>query len=134
MANPTYSYTHGSIAASDKVRLLVPDSVDFNRTPPARFSNEEITTLISMYSGDVFLAAAVACEIIAMDEAKRAISVSLPTGMSISRSSTPTFWMNRAKQIREEMRKIPWELIDSVSYNVGPLGEDWSEYIGEDEE
>lgn len=128
MSDPTYTYEHGSGNARDIIRLLIPDPVSPGKSPPARFSDQEISTLSDQASGDSQQAAALGCEIIAMDEAKRAISVSVSSGMSISRTNRPTFWLQRAKTLREHAAKIPWETVDSMDYDVDFTGEDYSEY------
>jgi hypothetical protein len=131
MANPTYQYEPGSGLQRDQIRLLIPDRVNKQRTIPAVFSDQEIADFMNI-TGSVLDAAAMACEVIAMDEAKRAISVSISSGMSIGRGSIPGFWLSRAKQLREMSSKIPWEFVDSVSYQIDGYGQDRSNYIGDE--
>jgi hypothetical protein len=130
MADPTYTYDPSSGLLRDDVRLLIPDPVNKSKNPQARFSDQEIERLGVQAGGSVKLAAALACEIIAMDEAKRSISVSINSGMSISRN-TANFWLQRAKALRDdvlEVNKVPWEDIDAVDYDVDYAGDDHSNY------
>jgi len=128
--DPTFTYSPGSGQQRDQLRLLIPDRPNPARATPAMFSDQELGEFLTM-GADVFNAAAMACEVVAMDEAKRAISVSITSGMSISRSSTPSFWLNRAKQLRDAAAKVPWEFVDSMSYHIDAYGQDRSSYIGD---
>lgn len=130
--NPTYTYQPGSGTIRDRIRQLIPDRVNIKRTPPAMFDDNEIAQFYAE-DGDVRLAAASACEVVAMDEAKRQVSVSISSGMSISRSGA-NLWLQRAKQLRDEAKKTPWEIIDSMDYDLSPFGEDNTRYIGDEEE
>lgn len=123
----TFSYVPRSGTNKDKLRLLIPDRPVKNRDPQARFSDEELNDIFDV-AGDLTEATAVACEIIAMDETKRMINVSINSGMSISRGNTPTYWLQRAKQIRDAAVKVPWEYIDNANYDIDGLGRDWTLY------
>ena len=127
----TYTYTAGSGNDKDKLRLLIPDRPVKGRDPQARFSDQEINDLLTV-GGTLYEAAALACEIVAMDETKRQMSVSINSGMSISRSGTPAYWLQRAKTLREIDIATPWEFIDSVGYDVDGYGRDHSEYLDDD--
>ena len=139
MAAPTFTYNVGA-TAKDNVRLLIPDRPikKDNQFPSARFSDQELEAILAMplVANDIAEAAATCCEIIAMDETKRMINVSINSGMSISRGNTPATWLARAKQIREMAAKVPWEYIESMDYAIDGLGIDHSTYVGdiEDEE
>ena len=128
-----FTYTAGSVQPLDRVRSLIPDKPDSTQTPQAFFEDAEILDRIEQEGGDLFEAAAQACEIIAMDKAKQALSVSLPTGFSISKTSIPSFFLQRAKMLREKARSIPVEEIDSVEYDVSQFGADLSDYVGDKE-
>ena len=127
METITYTYTPRSGQNRDKLRLLIPDRPVKGRDPQARFSDQELDDILEI-AGDLTEATATACEIIAMDETKRMINVSINSGMSISRSNTPTYWLQRAKQIRDAQLKVPWEAIDNADYDVDGLGRDWTRY------
>lgn len=129
----TYTYQPGSGITRDRIRQMIPDRVNIQRTPPAVFNDQEIAQFFTEF-GDVLLAAAGACEVIAMDEAKRQLSVSISSGMSISRSSNASVWLQRAKQMREAAGKVPWEFIDEAVVDYTVYGEDNSSYIGDPEE
>jgi len=135
MANaPTYTYVPGSGLPRDRVRLMIPDRpvVRANNKPPAMFSDQEIADFLAEY-GDPQLAAAGACEVVAMDEAKRQLSVSVSSGFSISRNGAQ-LWLTKAKQMRESAGKVPWEIVESASIDITKYGEDNSHYIGDPEE
>jgi hypothetical protein len=129
----TYTYNPSNGTLKDKVRLLIPDRPISRENDPAVFSDEEITLLASMHDNDPYLTAAAACEVIAMDRAKQAISFSI-NGMSVSKTSVPTFFMNRAKELKTQVGTEPWEDISSVDYTIGPFGEDRSSYVGDEDE
>jgi hypothetical protein len=131
VANPTFTYTAGSGTDKDKLRLLIPDRPVKGRAPEARFSDQELTDFLSM-GVTLFESAALACEVVAMDETKRMMSVSVNSGMSISRSGSPAFWLQRAKALRENELKTPWEYIDSVGYEIDGFGRDHSEYLDDE--
>jgi len=124
----TYSYKPRSGTLKDKLRLMIPDRPVKDRQPEARFADEELLDIIDIAGSDILEATATACEIIATDETKRMINVSINSGMSISRSNTPTYWLQRAKQIRDAALKTPWEYIDNVCYDVDGLGRDFTIY------
>jgi hypothetical protein len=124
----TYSYKPRSGAAKDKLRLMIPDRPVKNRQPEARFADEELLDIIDIAGNDLTEATATACEIIATDETKRMLSVSINSGMSISRSNTPSAWLQRAKQIRDAALKVPWEFVDNMHYDVDGLGRDITRY------
>lgn len=132
MANPTYTYVPGSGAIRDRIRQLIPDRVNVKRNPPAMFDDAEIAQFYAE-DGDVRLAAASACEVVAMNEAKRQLSFSISSGMSISRSGA-TLWLQRAKQLRESAAKVPWEFVDSAAIDIDRFGQDNSHYHGDTEE
>ena len=123
----TYSYTPGSGQAKDKVRLLIPDRTDPAKNPPAMFSDEELNDLLVESGGVATEAAATACEIIAMDSARQAISFSI-NGMNINKSSIPSFFLQRAKSLREQLDTTGDEFIDVMEYNVDQWGGDGTEY------
>ena len=130
MADPAYNYVPGSGTSRDRIRLLIPDRIRKGKQPPAVFDDNEINDLFVEY-GTILSAAAGACEIIAMDEAKRQLSVNISSGMSISRNGA-SLWLQRAKQLRDAEKAIagPWEFIDSVSYEIDQFGRDHSHYVG----
>lgn len=131
MPTPTYTYTPKSGNQRDKLRLMIPDRPVKERAPQARFSDEELEDFLEI-GGTLYEAAALACEVVAMDETKRMLSVSINSGMSISRSQSPAFWLQRAKTLRETENKTPWEFIDSMDYAIDGFGRDGSQYMDED--
>lgn len=132
MTAPSYTYTPKSGNDRDKLRLLIPDRPVKGRDPQARFCDEELEDLLET-GGTLYEAAALACEIVAMDETKRMMSVSISSGISVSRSQSPSYWLQRAKTLRESERTTPWEFIDAVDYAVDGFGRDGSVYMDEEE-
>lgn len=128
----TYTYTPRSGNNRDKLRLLIPDRPVKGRDPEARFSDQELEDILEI-SGTLPEAAATACEIVAMDETKRMISVSINSGMSISRSQSPSFWLQRAKALRDNELKTPWEYVDNMDYAIDGFGRDVTEYMDGDD-
>jgi hypothetical protein len=135
----TYNYTPGGTSDVDKLRLLIPDRLTNDYSPPAVFSDEELQSEMDIW-GDLFSAAASCCEQIAMDKAKQALLVSLEAGsggsaggrqlVSIDKRQVPGFFLKRADMLRQAAAGEPVEYIDSFDYYVTRFGEDLSEYIG----
>ena len=123
----SYTYDITGTAAKDKLRLIIPDRVNLGYDPPAVFQDEELATFLGIY-GSIVLAAAGACEVIAMDAAKQAISVSLPTGLSFNKSQIPSYFLQRAKMFREQEMAVGVEEVDYFDYHISPQGDDESEY------
>ncbi len=131
--NPKYEYNIPAQNNVDRVRLMIPDRPIAREHDPAVFSNEELQEFLTIEGENIKLAAADACEVIAMDRAKQAISVSINSGMSISKTSIPQYFLKRAQMLRETELKEPWEHIDSFNYAIDELGEDHTLYVGDEE-
>jgi hypothetical protein len=112
---------------------MIPDRVVTGRSKPAVFTDQEIALFLSEEGGDVRRAAANGCEVIGLDEERRKLSVSISSGMSISRSGGAAAWLQRAKQLREDAAKIPWEIVESAAIEFSKFGEDNSHYVGDPE-
>ena len=130
MAVPTYTYYHSGTDIVDLVRGLIPDRVDIEKKPPARFSNEELQRIAGLESNDPFMAAASCCEILATEATPNAISFSVSSGVSVSKTSVPSFYLSRAKQLRSTAQTTPSEYVNSAAFSIGHYGDDRSEYIG----
>jgi len=131
---PTYTYDHAGSSIVDLVRGLIPDRVDVAKTPPAKFSNEEISRIAGINTNDPFLTAACLCEVLATESTPGGISFSVSSGVSVSKGSIPSNYLARARQLRETARSIPCEIITSVAYKISHYGEDLSRYIGDSED
>ena len=126
----SYTYTPGANTTKDNMRLLIPDIPDHNKTPQAVFQDAELTRLVALES-ELKLAVALACEVIATDKAKTAISRSLAGEFSENKMSIPKYFLQRAAMFRKQVRMDPVEEIDSVSYEISEFGEDDSDYVGD---
>lgn len=120
-----FTYTAGADTTIDNMRLLIPDV-----TSPGIFQDEELLRL-SKLETELKLAVALACEVIATDKAKTAISRSLAGEFSENKINIPKFFLQRASMFRKQVDKDPVEEIDSVSYDINEFGEDDSEYVGD---
>jgi hypothetical protein len=126
-----YTYNHGSTTIKDRARLIIPDKPENNR---AVFSDEELADLGTLWGDDPFAVAAAACEIIAMDRAKQAVSFSI-NGASVNKAQIPSYFLQRAKELRQyAVTNQPWEYVESIAYSVSPLGISRSYYIGDEDE
>ena len=136
-----YNYTPGGTSDVDKLRLLIPDRLNKDFSPPAVFSDEELNSEVSIWS-DIFQAAASCCQQIAMDKAKQAIYVQIEAGsagtgggrqtVTIDKSKVPGFFLKRADTLLKASIE-PFESIDSFDYLVTHFGEIESEYVGNGE-
>lgn len=124
----SFSYTAGADTDIDNMRLLIPDI-----TSPGIFADEELTRIVALES-ELKLAVALACEIIATDKAKTAISRSLAGEFSENKINVPKYWLQRAAMFRKQVGAEPVEEVDSVSYEINEFGEDDSVYVGDIEE
>ena len=124
----SFSYTAGAETTVDDMRLLIPDI-----TSPGIFSDEELTRLFEL-EAELKLAVALACEVIATDKAKTAISRSLAGEFSENKMSIPKYFLQRAAMFRKQVGADPIEEIDSVSYDINEWGEDDSVYVGDVDE
>ena len=126
----SYTYVAGANTTVDNMRLLIPDIPDHAKTPQAIFQDAELTRLVALE--DVLrLAVALACEVIATDKAKTAISRSLAGEFSENKINIPKYWMQRAAMFRKQVMGEPVEEIDNFGYEVDEFGEDISSYIGD---
>ncbi len=128
-----YTYTVGADTTVDNMRLLIPDVPDHTKTPQAIFQDGELTRIFELES-ELKLAVALACEVVATDKAKTAISRSLAGEFSENKINIPKYFLQRAAMFRKQVGAEPIEEIDSVSYEVNEFGEDDSVYVGDTED
>jgi hypothetical protein len=134
-----YTYTPGGTSNVDYLRLIIPDRLNDDLRPPAVFTDEELEASLTLW-GDIFSAAASCCEQIAMDKAKQAMVVTLEAGsggsaggrqlVTIDKRQVPTFFLQRAKELKQAAQDAVAEHVDSFDYLVNHYGEIVASYVG----
>ena len=120
----SFTYTQPWATSRDYVRFLIADRV----SATALYQDEELDALLAEHGGDARMAAAEALEAIAGQYARNAIDWQV-TGMRVDRRMAAGAILQRAKQLRDEARKVPFELESVLDEGVDPVtGEDFSNY------
>jgi len=118
--------------ASDrgKVRLLVSDT-DLAVTANQIFSDAEIDALLSLESGDVYMAAAAAAESISASAARSNIAWSA-AGQSMDKKGIASNYRDLARIYRKRASSgAPFEEIDAADIAINAWGQDSSEFVGD---
>ena len=113
-----------------KVRLLVSDT-DTAVAANQIFSDAEIDALLTLESGDVYMAAAAAAESISASAARSNI-VWRAAGQTIDKKGIAENFRALAKMYRKRASDgAPFEEIDAADIAISAFGVDSSEFVGD---
>lgn len=121
-----FSYNATSPGNVDKVRLLIGDTNSANYM----FEDSELSTLLTMWSSDLNLAAAQALRAVAADQARQAIyyQVSGLAGFMMDRRDVAKNLLAAADALEKRALATPWEYTSTLDHEVGQDGVDRSNY------
>lgn len=124
------AFTFNPTTDRGKVRLLVSDT-DLAVATNQIFSDAEIDALLSLESGDVYMAAAAACESISASAARSNIAWS-SAGQSIDKKGIASNYRDLARIYRKRASDgAPFEEIDAADIAISAWGVDSSEFVGD---
>lgn len=127
------AFTYDPTTDRGRVRLLVSDT-DIVTAANQVFTDAEIDAFLAVENDELYAAAAAACRSIASSAARSAIAYKAlgRDGLDIDRRSVPEHFRSLATDYAERATKgAPSEEIDSMGYEIGPFGQDRSEYVGD---
>ena len=124
----TFSYNEDSPGTRDKLRVLIGD------TDPDGyiFADQELDVFLNRNANELNRSAADACRAIAFNATKQAVIIKLLDTM-VDRTELPRIYLSLATQFERQERNLPIEYIDSFAYSVDCIGQDSSEFVGDDE-
>jgi hypothetical protein len=125
---PTFTYNDTTPGIRDKLRTIIGD----NDGDDYIFSNEELDIFLTRNGNGLERSAADACRAIAFSATKQAVIVKL-LDTQIDRSEIPRIYLQMANTFERQERNVPIEYWDSFAYDVDCIGQDRSEYVGDDE-
>lgn len=128
------SFTYDPTTDRGKVRLYCHDTTDGTYGTDYDFSDADIDAFLEQNSDSVWLAAADACQILATKAAATGYIIKLPGALELDKKQIPKIYLALAETYRKratEGADFVIEYVDSFDYNIGILGQDESEYVGD---